>query len=126
MNNAYTATVRQLLDIAPVVFATPHFALKAILYSPIGAIGRFGLEIRLSHPVAPEEGGRLSWPPQQELVQASSSTPTCAAIRCRSASMRSSRASMAANPESDAAAFAGNGAGPPRRRSSSSGFLRLL
>ena len=28
MNNAYTATVRQLLDIAPMVFATPHFALK--------------------------------------------------------------------------------------------------
>jgi Nucleotidyl transferase AbiEii toxin, Type IV TA system len=28
MNGAYTATVRQLLDIAPMVFATPHFALK--------------------------------------------------------------------------------------------------
>jgi len=28
MNSAYTATVRQLLDIAPVVFATPHFAIK--------------------------------------------------------------------------------------------------
>ena len=28
MNSAYTATVRQLLDIAPMVFATPHFALK--------------------------------------------------------------------------------------------------
>jgi hypothetical protein len=28
MNGAYTATVRQLLDIAPVVFTTPHFALK--------------------------------------------------------------------------------------------------
>ena len=28
MSSAYTATVRQLLDIAPVVFATPHFALK--------------------------------------------------------------------------------------------------
>lgn len=28
MNGAYTATVRQLLDIAPVVFTTPHFAIK--------------------------------------------------------------------------------------------------
>jgi len=28
MNSAYTATVRQLLDIAPVVFTTPHFAIK--------------------------------------------------------------------------------------------------
>lgn len=28
MNGAYTATVRQLLDIAPVVFTTPHFATK--------------------------------------------------------------------------------------------------
>ena len=28
MNGAYIATVRQLLDIAPMVFATPHFALK--------------------------------------------------------------------------------------------------
>jgi hypothetical protein len=28
MSSAYTDTVRQLLDIAPVVFATPHFALK--------------------------------------------------------------------------------------------------
>ena len=28
MNSTYTATVRQLLDIAPMVFATPHFALK--------------------------------------------------------------------------------------------------
>jgi len=28
MNGTYTATVRQLLDIAPMVFATPHFALK--------------------------------------------------------------------------------------------------
>lgn len=28
MSSAYTATVRQLLDIAPVVFATPHFAIK--------------------------------------------------------------------------------------------------
>ncbi len=28
MNDAYTATVRQLLDIAPVVFESPHFAIK--------------------------------------------------------------------------------------------------
>lgn len=28
MNGAYTATVRQLLDIAPVVFTTPRFAIK--------------------------------------------------------------------------------------------------
>lgn len=28
MNGTYTATVLQLLDIAPVVFTTPHFALK--------------------------------------------------------------------------------------------------
>lgn len=28
MNSAYTATVRQLLDIAPVLFTTPHFAIK--------------------------------------------------------------------------------------------------
>ena len=28
MNGAYTATVRQLLDIAPVVFAAPYFAIK--------------------------------------------------------------------------------------------------
>jgi len=28
MNGAYTATVRQLLDIAPVVFTSPHFAIK--------------------------------------------------------------------------------------------------
>ena len=28
MSSAYTSTVRQLLDIAPVVFTTPHFALK--------------------------------------------------------------------------------------------------
>ena len=28
MSSAYTPTVRQLLDIAPVVFATPHFAIK--------------------------------------------------------------------------------------------------
>lgn len=28
MNGAYTATVRQLLDIAPVVFASPNFAIK--------------------------------------------------------------------------------------------------
>jgi predicted nucleotidyltransferase component of viral defense system len=28
MNGGYTATVRQLLDIAPVVFTTPHFATK--------------------------------------------------------------------------------------------------
>lgn len=28
MNDAYTATVRQLLDIAPVVFSCPHFAIK--------------------------------------------------------------------------------------------------
>ncbi|MFW6732698.1 MAG: nucleotidyl transferase AbiEii/AbiGii toxin family protein [Synechococcus sp.] len=28
MNGAYLATVRQLLDIAPVVFTTPHFAIK--------------------------------------------------------------------------------------------------
>ena len=28
MNNAYTATVRQLLDIAPVVFESPNFAIK--------------------------------------------------------------------------------------------------
>jgi predicted nucleotidyltransferase component of viral defense system len=28
MNDAYTATVRQLLDIAPVVFSSPHFAIK--------------------------------------------------------------------------------------------------
>lgn len=28
MNAAYTTTVRQLLDIAPVVFSSPHFAIK--------------------------------------------------------------------------------------------------
>jgi hypothetical protein len=28
MNGAYTATVRQLLDIAPVVFESSHFAIK--------------------------------------------------------------------------------------------------
>lgn len=28
MNSAYTATVRQLLDIAPTVFSSPHFAIK--------------------------------------------------------------------------------------------------
>jgi hypothetical protein len=55
----WAAPVRQLLDIAPVVFATPHFAIKGIPYSPIGAIAHLGLEIRLIHPVAPEEGGKL-------------------------------------------------------------------
>ena len=28
MNGAYIATVRQVLDIAPLVFTTPHFAIK--------------------------------------------------------------------------------------------------
>ncbi|MCP9902469.1 hypothetical protein KBZ12_17870, partial [Cyanobium sp. Cruz CV13-4-11] len=30
MNPATIATVRQLLDIAPVVFATPHFAIVCV------------------------------------------------------------------------------------------------